>query len=73
MAARNFFALMDSIQTFPDEKCRMHALDSLKTNYYNGHPEMILIAMMGDDNLAVREKAVQILEGKKAETSSDRS
>ena len=65
-----FFSLIKRINSLTNQDLRQVAQNVVQRNGYFGHPESILIAMLGDDDQAVRDKGVNhVLSLRKNDTS----
>ena len=65
-----FFNLIKRINSLTNQDLRQVAQNVVQRNGYFGHPESILIAMLGDDDQAVRDKGVNhVLSLRKNDTS----
>ena len=65
-----FFNLIKRINSLTNQDLRQVAQNVVRRNGYFGHPESILIAMLGDDDQAVRDRGVShVLSLRKNDTS----
>ena len=55
MVLKFFFNLIKRINSLTNQDLRQVAQNVVQRNGYFGHPESILIAMLGDDDQAVRD------------------
>ena len=70
MVLKFFFNLIKRINSLTNQDLRQVAQNVVQRNGYFGHPESILLAMLGDDDQAVRDKGVNhVLSLRKNDTS----
>ena len=70
MVLKVFFNLIERINSLTNQDLRQVTQNVVQRNGYFGHPESILIAMLGDDDQAVRDKGVNhVLLLRKNDTS----